>query len=357
MPRIQLGSFEVSDESPPYVIAEIGVNHEGSMEIACELIRLAKQGGAHAAKFQTYKAHKLASRDSPSYWDLTQEEAKSQFQLFRRYDAFDEAEYTALAQYCGEVGIQFLSTPFDDEAVDFLDPLMPFYKVASADLNNVPLLRKVASKRKSVVLSTGASTLGEIDTALDTLEKAGCADVILLHCVLNYPTSDDDAHLGMIRGLRRCFPERVVGYSDHTVPDREMTTLCTAYLLGARVLEKHFTHDKTLAGNDHYHAMDLTDLRHLTERVPHLRRLIGESDHKGPLAGEGTARRNARRSIVLRRAVDAGHVLSAGDLTPKRPGTGISPLNWDEVLGRRTRHALDEDQVLRWEDLATAEGP
>jgi sialic acid synthase SpsE len=351
-PAIRLGSRVVTPHSAPYVIAEIGVNHEGSLEQAMKLIDLAKRGGADGAKFQSYKAGTLASKHSPSYWDTSKEATRSQYELFQKYDRFGVDEYAALAEHCRKTGIDFLSTPFDDAAVEFLDPLVPFYKIASADLTNIPFLRRIARKGKPVVLSTGASTLGEIDIALATLARAGCDDVALLHCVLNYPTENANGHLRMIEGLRRAYPDRVVGYSDHTLPDESMTPLVSAYLLGAAILEKHFTHDKTLPGNDHYHAMDVADLARFVEMAGRVRTLLGDGDHKEPVATEAIARKNARRSIVLQRDVPAGHILGEDDITYKRPGTGISPLHWDEVVGRKVAVELEADHVMQWRDLA-----
>ena len=352
MPRITLGSLEVTEGSEPYVIAEIGVNHEGSLETAKRLIELAREGGAHCAKFQSYKAETLASRHSPAYWDTTKEPAQSQYKLFQRYDSFGPDEYRELAQHCERVGIDFLSTPFDLDAVEFLDPLVETFKIASGDITNLPLLRGVAGRGKPVLLSTGASTLVEIDTAIRELREGGCRDICLLHCILNYPTLAEHAHLSMITGLRRSYPEAVIGYSDHTHPSECMSSLVSAYLLGARVIEKHFTHDKSLPGNDHYHAMDVEDLRRLMARLRKVRVLLGPSDHKAPIPTESPARRYARRSIVLNQGVDEGCILSAGMLTCKRPGTGISPLHWDEVVGRFTTRDLEEDTPLQWEHLS-----
>lgn len=349
---IRLGTRNITPRNAPYVIAEIGVNHEGSLDQAKRLIDLAKEGGADAAKFQSYKAGTLASKHSPSYWDTSKEATRSQYELFKKYDSFGAEEYIKLAEHCRQVGIDFLSTPFDDAAIEFLDPLMPFFKIASADLTNIPFLRKVAHKGKPVVLSTGASTLGEIDIAVETLAQAGCSDLALLHCILNYPTANTNAHLRMITGLQRAYPNHIVGYSDHTLPDEAMTPLITAHLLGAVILEKHFTHDKTLPGNDHYHAMDVTDLSRFVEMAERVHGLLGESDHKEPIATEAISRKNARRSIVLLRDVPSGYALTTVDITYKRPGSGISPLHWDEVIGRQTSNALESDHVLQWQDLA-----
>lgn len=352
-PNILLGSRLVSASSSPYIIAEIGVNHEGSLDQAFRLIDLAKMGGANAAKFQSYKASSLASINSPSYWDRNKESTESQFELFQKYDSFDASDYSALASHCRDIGIDFVSTPFDDDSIDFLDPMMSFYKIASADLTNTPFLRRIAAKGKPVLLSTGASTLAEIDVALKVLKSNGCEDVGLLHCILNYPTDAENAHLGMIEGLRRAYPNLVIGYSDHTMPDQNMLPLLTAYLKGAVILEKHFTHDKTLPGNDHYHAMDVDDLKRLVNLFKRTHELLGNSVHKEPIANESLAIKNARRSIVAKCNLSKGDVIKADDLTYKRPGFGISPIHWDEVIGRRVARDVEPDHILHWQDIET----
>lgn len=351
MVAVRLGKTLVTDVSRPYVIAEIGVNHEGSLDTAKRLIELAALGGANGAKFQSYKADTLAAENSPAYWDTTKEFTLSQHELFKKYDSFDPSDYEALSAHAEKCGIDFLSTPFDDAAVDYLTPLVPFFKIASADITNTPLLRRVGRTRKPVILSTGASTIEEVDTALRTLESAGATEVVLLHCILNYPTVNRNAHLRMITGLRTRYPDRLIGYSDHTIPEPGLTSLLTAWLLGAVVLEKHFTHDKTLPGNDHYHAMDVDDLRNFCRRVDAVDNLLGETSDKAPIETEEISRLNARRSIVIANGVPSGHQLVESDLTYKRPGTGVSPLHWDEVIGRHTSHALTEDHVLQWDDL------
>jgi sialic acid synthase SpsE len=351
MASLTLGSRTVQAVGRPYVIAEIGVNHGGELGLAMQLIDLAKEGGADAAKFQSYKAARIASKYSPAYWDVTKESTRSQFELFQKYDKFGQPEYEALARHCEAVGIDFLSTPFDADAVEFLEPLVSFYKIASADITNVPLLRHVASKNRPVVLSTGASTLAEIDMAVATLTAAGCKDLVLMQCTLNYPCPYENAHLNMIDGLRRAYPERIIGYSDHTLPDERMLVLSAAWLKGAVVLEKHFTHDKTLPGNDHYHAMDVEDLKRFQENVALLTSVLGET-HKRPLPEESSAREHARRSIVVERALRGGQVITPDDITYKRPGHGVSPLFWDEVVGRKAACDLEPDHVLLWRDIA-----
>lgn len=333
-----------------YIIAEIGVNHEGNLSLAKSLIDLAKKGGADAAKFQSYKAHKIAAKDSPAYWDTDKEPTKSQFELFRKFDGFGESEYIELAKYCEYVGIDFMSTPFDLEAVDFLNPLQKSFKIASADITNYPLLRRVAKCNKPVILSTGCSEIQEIREAVQELKKNGAKEIVLLHCILNYPTANSNANLNMISSLQREFPEIHIGYSDHTVPSAAMEVLSTAYILGARVIEKHFTHDKTLKGNDHYHSMDYQDLRSFVSRVSEIDEIVGVQE-KRPLDSELQSIKYARRSLHYRIALEKGHVLTENDLICLRPGTGVSPSFIDSILGKRLNCQVEEGVRLKLDDF------
>lgn len=346
--EIILGDRVINSGSKPYIIAEIGVNHEGSLDLAKKLIDYAKEGGADAAKFQSYKADTLASKQSPAYWDIIKEPTRSQHELFQKYDQFDPEDYRALSEHCNQNEIDFLSTPFDDNAIEYLNPLVPFFKIASADITNIPFLRKVAGKSKPVVLSTGASNIDEINIALDTLNNSGSKEIVLLHCILNYPTPFEQAHLQMIKGLIGAYPDNLIGYSDHTLPDSSMTSLVTAHLLGAVVIEKHFTHDKSLQGNDHYHAMDKNDLKRFVELIDKIHVSLGQEENKIPIETEQISRLNARRSIVLKNNLSAGQKIEEKDLTYKRPGTGISPLYWDEIIGKKVKKDLKKDSILDW---------
>lgn len=352
MATVYLGGKAVCNSSPAYIVAEIGVNHEGSLDAAKEMVRMAHEAGADAAKFQTYQADLIAMRDSPAYWDQKEEETSSQHELFSKFRSFTQNDYQDLADYCSSLGIAFCSTPFDLAAVDMIDPLVSFFKIASADITNIPLLRKVASKGKPVLLSTGASTLGEVQAAVACLEKNGVWDVVIMHCILNYPTSDSDARIRMLRGLRAAFPNHLLGYSDHTKPTFDLDALTTAYALGAVVLEKHFTLDKSLSGNDHYHSMDRDDLERGRRHLSRVHALLGPDELKAPLACEEPARLYARRSIVSARHVSAGAVIGDDDLICLRPGTGIGPEHWDEVIGAIAVREISPHRQLQWEDFA-----
>lgn len=330
----------------PFVIAEAGVNHEGDMDIAHRLIDEAKEGGADAIKFQTYKAETIASENSPSYWDLSKEATDSQFKLFKKYDKFWKTEYEKLASYCQKVGIEFLSTPFDVESAQFLSELMDVFKISSSDINNRPFIDYLCGFSKPIVLSTGASYLWEVEQSVSWIKEHGNS-VSLLHCILNYPTDDSNANLGMILGLSRKFPDLVIGYSDHTLP-KNMKNLEIATLLGARIIEKHFTHDKSLPGNDHYHSMDSNDLIRLNKRLDHLFMVIGDS-YRHPLPSEKISRANARRSLVAARQISPGKVITSADITWKRPGSGIDPRDIQNLVGLKAHSLIKQDAILKWE--------
>ncbi len=330
----------------PYLIAEAGVNHEGSLDTAKRLIDLAKEGGADAIKFQTYKAETIASKDSPSYWDLSKEPTDSQYLLFKKYDKFWKNEFEVLKRHCDEVDIEFLSTPFDIESAKFLNDLMSVYKISSSDITNRPFIEYVCGFGKPVILSTGASNIHEIQEAVDWIEMCGNR-LALMHCVLNYPTAACNANLAMISDLRQRFPTAVIGYSDHTLP-RDMKALEVAALLGAVVLEKHFTHDKSLPGNDHYHAMDSEDIRLFRCNMTRILELLGETK-KRALPSEQPARANARRSLVARKNIPAGKKIEADDLTFKRPAGGVSPKYIGEIIGKTASRYISEDEIMQWD--------
>lgn len=334
----------------PFLILEAGVNHEGSLERAFEMVDAAAEAGADAIKFQSYKAGSLASKNSPAYWDQTKEPANSQYELFQRFDAFDDEDYCALAERCQEKGITFCSTPFDNHFVDVLDPLMPFYKVASADITNVLLLEKIASKGKPVLLSVGASYLSEVDEAVRFLRQQGVQELGLLHCVLEYPTMPEHASLKTISYLKNVFPDCAIGYSDHVPPINHCQALMLAWQLGAQILEKHFTLDKSLPGNDHYHAMDPDDVKNFRSLTESALNLLGAPE-KTVFDWERAARREARRSLVTTREIPEGTRITKEMLTAKRPGHGISPKHYEAVVGQIALRDLPEDKSLVWGDV------
>ena len=327
----------------PYIIAEVGVNHEGSMKTAKRLVDEAKEGGAHAVKFQSYKAETLASKHSPAYWDTTKEPTESQFELFKKHDSFWKDEMQELKNYCDKVGIEFMSTPFDVESAEFLNDMMNVFKISSSDITNKPFIEYICSFGKPIILSTGASDLEEVHDAVNWIKPFNLP-LALLHCVLNYPTPDENANLGMIKGLIKEFPDNIIGYSDHTLP-KDMKVCEMATLLGSVIIEKHFTHDKCLPGNDHYHAMDKQDLKIFNANLDTAFEVLGSFKIEA-LAEEEKSRLNARRSLVAAKDIPKGKIIKKEDLTFKRPAHGVSPKYIEDILGKVAKVDIKEDDII-----------
>lgn len=342
----------------PYVIAEMGVNFYDTakalnvtpLEAAKLYIKKAKEAGVDAAKFQSYKANTIASKNSPSYWDLTKNPITSQYELFKQLDGFNREDYAELYRYCKELDIDFLSTPFDYASADYLNEFLDIYKISSSDITNLPFIRYIAQKGKPIYLSVGASYLSEVDEAVRAIKEEGNNNICLFHCVLSYPTKNEDANLNIISSLKKIYPDITIGFSDHTVPDECMTILTTAYLLGAEIIEKHFTLDKTLPGNDHFHSGDPSDFKKAIDNFNLVQTILGEKE-KTVLKCEEVPRREARRSLVLTHDMKQGEILTKKDLIAKRPGTGISPKYQDIVLGKMLKQDVKEDDLLEWKDI------
>lgn len=343
-------------KTKPYIIAEIGVNYYDTakelnitpIEAAKLYIDKAAEAGIDCAKFQSYKANTIVSKNSPAYWDTCKEPTKTQYELFQKFDSFGEKEYRELCNYTHSKGMDFTSTPFDYASADYLYDMVDFYKISSSDLSNIPFIKHIGAKGKPVYMSVGASYLSEVDEAVRALKDVGCKDIVIFHCVLSYPTEPQNANLKIIQTLKRDFPNVRIGFSDHVAPDENMITLSTAYLLGAEVIEKHFTLNKNLPGNDHYHAGNPEDFKKAISNFRWIDNILGSSE-KIVLECEKVPRREARRSLVLTRNMKKGEVIKKEDLMPKRPGTGISPIYTDIIIGRKVLKDLEEDTILTWD--------
>ena len=339
-----------------YLIAEMGVNFYDTakqlnispLEAAKLYIDKAAEAGIDCAKFQSYKANTIVSKNSPAYWDTTKEATKTQYELFQKFDGFGESEYKELCDYTHSKGMDFTSTPFDYASADYLYDMVDFYKISSSDLSNIPFIKHIAAKGKPMVVSVGAAYLSEVDEAIRAMKEVGNNDISILHCVLSYPTDPKDANLRIIETLKKVFPDVKVGFSDHVAPDPTMMTLATAYILGSEIIEKHFTLDKTLTGNDHYHSGDPEDFKKARANFNMIDTVLG-NPVKTFLDCELVPRREARRSLVLTRSMKAGEKITEKDIMPKRPGTGISPKYTDIVLGRAVKQDLEEDTILTWD--------
>lgn len=349
MRRVNLGSIPVGEECPPYIIAEVGSNHNGDMDLCRRLIDAAADAGAHAVKFQSWSESSLIAREeyerNPEYSDK-KKHFGSLREMVRAYQ-FTPDQHREAAAYCRERGIAFCSSAFSPEEVDLLDGLdVPFIKIASMDVVNLPLLTCAARTGRPVMISTGMATLGEVEQAVETVRSQGNERVVLLHCVSIYPPEPETIHLRSMITLENAF-DVPVGFSDHTLGT---SVPLAAIALGARVLEKHFTLDKDMAGWDHAISADPRELRTIVEEGLTVFRALG-SARRTVSEAEYQKRRQFRRSLVARCPLPAGHVIAEGDLDAKRPGTGIAPDEIRYVLGRRVADDIEEDQVIRWEDL------
>lgn len=336
------------------LIAEIGVNyydialkkHIPPIEAAKIMVKEAANSGVHAVKFQTYKAETLAAKESPYYWDIKEEPTDSQYKLFKKFDSFRKQEYEELMDYSEKMGVEFLSTAFDIESADYLEPLMNVYKISSSDLNNLPFVEHQAKKNKPVILSVGASNENEIVQTVELIRKYNDSLLVLMHCVLEYPTPNEHANLNKIVSLSKKFPDLIIGYSDHTKPNEGYEILKTAYNLGAKVIEKHFTLDKTIKGNDHYHAMDPRDVVNIIKAIDYADYIRGDG-RLCCLDSEKIARENARRSLVAALDIPAGTLITEDMLTWKRPGTGITVDKYSTVIGNITLTNIIKDTIIK----------
>lgn len=347
---MKIAGKNIGLEYDVFVIAEIGVNYDNDMKLAEEMIKAAKRAGADAVKFQTYTPSKIVAIESPKYWEDNKPE-ETQFEFFKRSNTFYHKETRELARYCKENDVLFMSTPFDLDSVCLLEELdVPAYKIASADITNFPLLRAVAKTRKPILLSTGASSIGEIEKATKIVEDEGNQNIILLHCILSYPTPYEQSHLKMIQSLRDIFPKYEVGWSDHVVPDECLVIPTTAAIMGATVIEKHFTTDRTRKGNDHFHSMDEEQLSKLIGNVRMAKKAMGQY-LKQPMEIELPARKNARRSIAASCDISEGEIFTEKNLIMLRPGTGIHPMFFERILGLKAKREVKSGYLLEWEDI------
>lgn len=339
----------------PFVIAEAGVNHLCSFVLANRLIKGAKQAGANAIKFQSYKAKDLCVKNAPRFWDWDGEVEKggSQFDSYSLLDGFGKKEYSKLKDMCEKVDIEFMSTPFDHDAVDYLDELgVRIYKIASCDITNFPLIEHIAEKQKIVMLSTGASNLDEISEAVELIAKH-TEKIVVMHCNLKYPTGNDEINLGMISTIKARFGKYVIGLSDHTIGT---LTPAFAYMLGATVSEKHFTVDKTLDKSaDHWLSADVSDMTEIVKNVIIAHEMIG-SGEKVCTESELKSRKYARRSIVANRDIENGELFTEENLACKRPGLGLSPKLYKYVIGMKSIRNIKEDEFLSVHDLEVDNG-
>lgn len=323
-----------------FVIAEAGVNHNGSLEIAKALVRAAAQAGADAVKFQTFSADALVLRtaEKAEYQKAASGEGESQYEMLKRLE-LSRLDHEALMEECRRCRIQFCSTAFDFDSVRFLDSLnIPFMKVPSGEITNLPYLRMINACRRPVILSTGMATMEEVDAALEVFTNC---DVTLLHCTTEYPCPFNSVNLRAMLTLKERFGCSV-GYSDHT---QGIEVPIAAAALGAKVIEKHFTLNRDMEGPDHKASLEPGELTSMIASIRNVERALGTGD-KRPDPVELKNVSVARKSIVAKRDIAEGELLSAENLTTMRPGTGMSPMFWDEVVGNPSPRTLSAGEQL-----------
>jgi N,N'-diacetyllegionaminate synthase len=334
--------------NPVIIIAEAGVNHNGDMNLAHALIDAAVDAGADIVKFQTFRADALATRDAPkaAYQIETTGAAESQFNMLRRLELAPE-DHQALLDHCRSRKIEFLSTPFDEISADLLSQLgVTRLKIPSGEVTNLPFLAHVARLGRPLILSTGMADLDEVAEAVACVKANGNPDLSLLHCVTNYPADPADCNLAAMATMAQAF-KLPVGWSDHTLGN-EISLAAVA--LGAAIIEKHLTLDRTMEGPDHRASSEPTEFAALVAGIRMIERSIGDGV-KRPAASEQAMRSIVRKSIFAKHAIPAGHIISATDLIFRRPGSGISPARLPEIIGRQAKQAIDGGSPLDWSFL------
>ena len=325
------------------IIAEAGLNHNGDIELAKKMIREAKRCGADIVKFQTAKVEMLVSKNAQKadYQKETTGSEETQYDMIKKLLLSFE-EFETLNKYCQDNEIIFLSTPFDLPSIDFLNQLeMPFWKIPSGEITNLPYLIKVAETHKPIILSTGMSTLDEIEAAMTVLQDNGCSEITLLHCTTEYPAPYLDVNLKAMQTLKETF-KVPVGYSDHT---NGLEISVAAVAMGATVIEKHFTLDRTMEGPDHKASLEPDELAKMVSAIRNVELALGNGEKK-PAQSEKKNKEIARKSITASRNIKTGDVFSEDNITTKRPGNGISPMSWFEVLGLKAGKDFEEDELI-----------
>ena len=325
------------------VIAEAGVNHNGNIEIAKKMIDVAKEAGADYVKFQTFSPEKLVSKyaEKAEYQKKNTDSGESQLQMLKKL-ALTYMDFTDLKKYCEQVGIGFISTPFDLDSINFLNTLdMDFWKIPSGEITNLPYLEAIAKTGRKIIMSTGMSDMKEINEAVAVLEKFGSRDIVLLHCNTQYPTPYEDVNLNAMITIKNA-TGKMVGYSDHT---QGIEIPIAAVAMGAHVIEKHFTLDKCMDGPDHKASLNPIELKEMVSAIRHIEKALGNGE-KTITFSESVNRDVVRKSIVAKRDIKQGETLSWDNMTVKRPGNGISPMKWYDLLGTKVNKMYKEDEQI-----------
>ena len=344
--KVQIGDRLIGDGEPCFIVAEIGVNHNGNVKLAKKLIDEATKAGVDAVKFQTFKAENVVTqRAGKAEYQKTSEE-ESQHKMLKRLELSEE-DFKELAHYAKEKNIMFLSSPFDKESVDLLYELdVPAFKIGSGEITNFPLLKYIAKKGKPIILSTGMATLGEVEEAVKIIRSNGAEDIVLLHCVTSYPAKVEDVNLRAIKTLECAF-KLPVGFSDHTL---EITIPIAAVAFGAAVIEKHFTLDRNLPGPDHRASLEPHELREMVKAIRDVEKALGDGIKK-PTPEEEKIKKVLRKSIVAKKDMPKGTIITRDMVGIKRPGTGIPPKYIKKIIGAKVKEDIGKDEIIRWDDV------
>ena len=331
-----------------FIIAEAGVNHNGSIVLAKKLIDKAVDAGVDAIKFQTFKSENLVTKNArKADYQKKNTGSESQYNMLKKLELSHE-DFLELYAYCNKKEILFLSTPFDFESVDLLEKInVPLYKISSGDLTNTPLLRYIAKLNKEIILSTGMASLGEIETAINEINKCSNNKIILLHCTSNYPTDYIDINLNAMITLKNAF-NVTVGYSDHSMG---IEVPIAAVAMGASVIEKHFTLDKNMEGPDHKASLDPIELKSMVKSIRNIENSLGSGIKKCNINEEST-KAVARKSIVAAKDIKIGEVISYDNIVFKRPGEGLSPIYIDEVVGKICKESIEKDEYITFYNIS-----
>lgn len=345
--EISIGTRRVGKGQPCFIIAEAGVNHNGSLRLAKKLVDAAKRAGANAIKFQTFKSENLVTiqGEMAEYQKKNIGKIESQLVMLKKLE-LKYSDFRTLKKYCGKKKIMFLSTPHTDDAADFLASLVPAFKIGSGDLTNIPLLEKIAKKKKPVIISTGMATIAEVRDAVQAIKKQGNSKIIILHCTTSYPCSFQEVNLKAMKTLQDEF-HVPIGYSDHTVG---IVVPVMAIALGANVIEKHLTLNKELSGPDHKASLEPDEFKEMVEAIRGAEKALGDGIKK-PNPNEERIKKVARKSIVAKIDILSGAKISTSMLIVKRPGTGIQPVMMKQVTKKRAKRNIKKETVLSWADL------
>ncbi len=345
--RFRICNKLVGEGKPCFIIAEAGVNHNGDINLAKKLIDVAIDAGVDAVKFQTFRAEDVVVEKTPmaNYQMKNIGIEKSQLEMLQQYE-LTYTDFKELKDYCDEKNIIFLSTPHSEDAADFLEPLVPVYKIGSGDLTNIPFLEKVAVKGKPMIIGTGMATLDEVKEALATIYQLKDEQVILLHSTTSYPCSLNEVNIKAMQSMRKDL-NCLVGYSDHTLG---LTVPLMAVTMGAVVIEKHFTLDKTMSGPDHKASLEPDELKAMVRSIKEVEKAMGEGV-KRPTKSEEKIMQLIRKSIVAKKDLPTGTKMTREIVTSKRPGTGLSPKYLNKIVGRRLKKSVKKDEQINLSEL------